>query len=94
MTYILQTEQTHTAGTCNGASYVFTASPSMTVSSGDVFGCYVPTRSGLRMGTVTDMPVHTIFTSRTGARATEFTGGNARLESPLITINFSKSLHF
>ena len=35
----------------------------MTVSSGDVFGCYVPTRSGLRMATVTGMPVHTMFTS-------------------------------
>ena len=93
-TYTLQTEQTHTARTRNAATYVFTASPSMTVSSGDVFGCYVPTRSGLRMGTVTDMPEHTIFTSRIDARPTEFTAGNARLESPLITINFSKSLHF
>ena len=78
VTYTLQTEQTHTARTRNAASYVFTASsPSMTVSSpGDVFGCYVPTLSGLRMETVTDMPVHTIFTARTGARPTEFTAGN------------------
>ena len=76
-TYILQTEQTHTAITSNAPSYVFTASPSMTVSSGDVFGCYVPTLSSLRMETVTNMPEHTIFTARTGARPTEFTAGNA-----------------
>ena len=92
-TYTLRTGQTHTARTSNAASYVFTESPSMTVSSGDVFGCYVPSGSGLRMGTVTDMPEHTIF--RTGARPTEFTAGNARFNaSPLITINFSEFLHF
>ena len=92
-TYTLQTEQTHTARTSNAASYVFTASPSMTVSSGDVFGCYVPSSSGLRMETVADMPEHTMFTSRTGARPTEFTAGNTVSNaSPPITINFSKSL--
>ena len=94
-TYILQTEQTHTAGTRNAATYVFTASPSMTVSPGDVFGCYVPSGNGLRMGTVAGMPEHTMFTASIPARPMEFTAGNAGFNaSPLITINFSKSLHY
>ena len=93
-TYLLQTEQTHTARTINAASYVFTASPSMSVSSGDVFGCYLPS-NGLRMGTVTGMPMHTMFTSSNRARPTVFTAGIAGFNaSPLITINFSKSLHY
>ena len=93
-TYTLQTEQAHTAGTCNAATCVFTASPSMTVSSGDVFGCYVPS-NGLRMGFVAGTPMHTVFPSSNRARPTEFTAGNAGFNaSPLITINFSKSLHY
>ena len=91
-TYTLQTEQTHTAGTPNAASYVFTASPSMTVSSGDVFGCRIPRRTGLRMAAVT-MPVHTAFFSH-NATSMEFTARNAELNiSPLISIDFSKCLH-
>ena len=91
LTYALQTEQTHTAMTSNAVSYVFTASPSMTVSSGDVFGCYVPTESGLRMATVADMPMHTMLTSRTTTRPTKYTAGSTLLNaSPLITINFGE----
>ena len=92
-TYILQTNQTHTARLRDAASYVFTASPSMTVSSGDVFGCYVPSFTGLRMAAVTT-PVYTAFFSH-NARATEFTARNAELNvSPLISIDFSKCLPY
>ena len=94
-TYILQTEQTHTARTRNAATYFFQATPSMTVAPGDVFGCYVPSGNGLRMGTVAGMPMHTVFRSNNPASHMEFTAGNAVFnESPLITINFSKSLHY
>lgn len=54
-TYTLQTEQTYTARTRNAESYVFMASPSMPVASGNAFGCYVPGSSGLRMVIVTDI---------------------------------------
>ena len=94
--YTLQTQQTHTARTNNALSYAFTASPTMTVAAGDVFGFYIPsgtgTTGGLRVATAV-LSNHTVFTSQTAAAPTEFTVMNAGAHNfPLISIEFSKSL--
>ena len=89
--YTLRTEETHTASTMNAPSYIFEASPAMTVVAGDVFGFYVSTSIGLRLGVVSDAG-HIMFTVRT-ASATEFRFTNpGSSTSPLIFIDFSKSL--
>ena len=87
--YTLRTEQTHTASAMNAPSYVFEASPVMTVTAGDVFGVYVPASIGLRVAGVSDA-LHTVYFQR-GAPTTKFSisdsGFNA---SPLIFIEFSE----
>ena len=88
--YTLRTEETHTASTRNDPSYTFEASPAMTVVAGDVFGFYVSTSIGLRLGVVSDAG-HIMFTVQT-ASATEFRFTNpGSSTSPLIFIEFSKS---
>ena len=88
--YTLRTEETHTASTANALSYMFEASPAMTVVAGDVFGFYVSTRIGLGMGVVSDAG-HIMFTVRTDS-ATEFRFTNpGSSTSPLVLIEFSKS---
>ena len=87
--YTLKTEQTHSATAENAPSYVFTASPPMTVASGDVFGFYAPSGTGIRVR-ATEVPLHTVFSLATRTRPTEFTVGSPELSiSPLISIEFS-----
>ena len=88
--YTLRTEETHTASTRNAPSYIFEASPAMTVVAGDVFGFYASTQTGIRMAVVSDAG-HIMFTVRT-ASATEFRFTNpGPSTSPLVFIEFSKS---
>ena len=88
--YTLRTEETHTASTRNAPSYIFEASPAMTVVAGDVFGFYVSTGIGLRLGVVSDAG-HIMFTVQ-AASATEFRFTNPGSNtSPLVFIEFSKS---
>lgn len=89
--YTLQTEQKHTAATENAPSYAFTASPPMTVTAGDVFGFYVPSGDGLRMAFVSDIE-HTMFIVQTAAPTEIKVTASGSSISPLITIEFSKSL--
>lgn len=92
-TYTLRTEQTHSATARNAASYAFTASPPMTVASGDVFGFYAPSSTGIRMAAI-EVPLHTVFSLFTSTRPTEFTVRGSRLSiSPLISVEFSKYMH-
>lgn len=91
-TYTLRTEQRHTATTRNAASYAFTASPEMSVAAGDVFGFYVPGTTGLRMAVVTES-LHTLFSQITAVAPTKYTvSSSGSNTSPLIFIEFSKSL--
>ena len=88
--YALRTEETYTASTGNAPSYTFEASPAMTVVAGDVFGFYVSTGIGLRLGVVSDAG-HIMFTVQ-AASATEFRFTNPGSNtSPLVFIEFSKS---
>ena len=88
--YTLRTEETYTASTGNAPSYIFEASPAMTVVAGDVFGFYVSKSIGLRVGVVPDAG-HIMFTVKT-ASATEFRFTNPGFNtSPLVFIEFSKS---
>ena len=91
--YTLQTEQTHTARTGNAPSYSFTASSSVTVTAGDVFGFYIPTGSGtgLRVATAV-VPEYTVFIQTATPGPTEFTVTRAGFNQfPFISIDFSKS---
>lgn len=93
--YTLQTEQTHTARSRNTPSYAFTASPSVTVTAGAVFGFYIPsgtgTGGGLRVATAT-LSEHIMFTLQTDAQSTKITIASTRCMFPLISIEFSKSM--
>ena len=92
--YTLQTQQTHTATTDNAPSYSFTASSSMTVTAGDVFGFYIPTGSGTGLRVATALvPEHTVFVQNATPGCTEYTVTRAGFSQfPFISVDFSKSL--
>ena len=91
--YTLQTQQTHTATTENAPSYSFTASSSVTVTAGDVFGFYIPKGSGTGLRVATALvPDYTVFVQSITPGRTEFTVTRAGFSQfPFVSINFSKS---
>ena len=92
--YTLQTQQTHTATTENAPSYSFTASSSVTVTAGDVFGFSIPNGggTGLRVATAL-VPDYTVFVLSATPGCTEYTVTRSGFSQfPFISVDFSKSL--